>query len=500
MAEQDSEFAACELEMLEMQSLIEAEQADDDLEPVTPRVNLTAVFESLDFAGDPLGDQLPSASSCGWSLHDLGGDGLDLLEAFSTEPAGAPSCPAASDAKTTTSLGFVKWEELCDMHPNKVFGLILEFIMAKLPKSMRTCKRVRLTKKTSRSRRTEFASLAKDPMHDLKYQLNTRDRSAALYTMCAWISRLSGRSVREVRKEMNQQWVVEGRWKAYDDKVKCRYHFLRLLEKEPCFQEHFPELCSVRVPGRSSQASLARVAESATEPQPHTACHGYLATYNTDLGLRDPTVLQWVQQGLRGDDLAAKLQDHDLLKEAFRRFAHFHQVLAEKVGFRSWAVAMEHSANGDHPARVHMHVYAGVSVVGGHLFMGYPKPKLIDKDTLLWEGCAAPFVKFTVIRRPSPATILNGVASGMYYVAGAKKSNLFLEASAYPFKDRARHDRLERFCSRSRSQCGAVTPCLVTPSYPCTPCRESPVAVRPGQIVFAFISLHDAVAMQRRRR
>ena len=68
--------------------------------------------------------------------------------------------------------------------------------------------------------------------------------------------------------------------------------------------------------------------------------------------------------------------------------------------------------------------------------MGMPLARPVSKASLDWPGCAPPNIRFTIVRRPSPATILNGVSTGMYYVAGAKKSNLHLEASMHPFVDR----------------------------------------------------------------
>jgi hypothetical protein len=157
-----------------------------------------------------------------------------------------------------------------------------------------------------------------------------------------------------------------------------------------------------------------------------------LATYNTGLGLQDPDILQWVQQGLRGSALADKLKNHDLIKNAFNRFVSFHKDRADKHGFKTWAVGLEHSMNAKHPARVHLHTYAGVDIRGGHILMGVPLARPVSKSGLTFPGCEAPIVKFTIIRRPSATTILNGVSTGMYYVAGAKESSLMLEASMIP--------------------------------------------------------------------
>jgi hypothetical protein len=234
---------------------------------------------------------------------------------------------------------------------------------------------------------------------------------------------------------MNEEWIKKGKWKSMEEIVKCRFHFLKMLEKENLFQDSFPELFERRPNGRSSQTSFADVGTRAKEPLPVTQCYGWLASYNTDLGLQDPEIMQWVQQGLRGDELAGKLKQHIVIHKAFGRFVSFHKVLAHKHDFKTWAGGLEHSRHAKHPARVHFHTYAGVDIRGGHILMGVPLVRPVSKSGLAFPGCDVPFVKFTIIRRPSTATILNGVSTGMYYVAGAKNSSLMVEASMLPIQE-----------------------------------------------------------------
>ena len=77
--------------------------------------------------------------------------------------------------------------------------------------------------------------------------------------------------------------------------------------------------------------------------------------------------------------------------------------------------------------------------------MGVPVARPVSKSSLTFPGCDAPIVRFTIIRRPSPSTILNGVSTGMYYVAGAKESSLMLEASAIPIEDQKKGVRVSTF-------------------------------------------------------
>ena len=395
-----------------------------------PPIDLSSIFESL--AADPASPVLPSTQAHEWAAEDLGDHGLNLADIFMSDQDKAAQNFKPSTSPDKVDLGTIQWDALQTMHPNRIFCVVIEFIHKRWPSvAVRRCSR----KGKKPCLLYELAHLTKDPMRKLKLPMDWRMRSDAYYNMTAWISRLSGRGIRQVRQEMNEAWIRKGKWTQMEEMVKCRFQFLKQLEKQSKFQDAFPELFSRRPNGRSSQSSFVVEATKSVVPLPVTQCHGWLATYNTDLGLHDPEILQWVQQGLRGSELADKLKHHDLLKNAFHRFVSMHKDRAEKHDFKTWAVGLEHSRNAKHPARVHVHTYAGVDIRGGQLLMGVPQARPVSKSGLLLKGCDAPTVRFTVIRRPSPTTILNGVCHGMYYVAGAKESSLMMEASMHPIKD-----------------------------------------------------------------
>ena len=418
----------------------ESEEEDSYMLPFTPRVALGDVFEQLDTGFACLGTC--SQQGFGWSAADVGGHGLRLADYFTGETAGSKDTQPSSSSRPTVKLGDIEWAGVHKLHPNKIFTIVIEYIIGRWPDFAR---RRRAIKKQDPLRH-EFAQFAREPLKPLKQsRITWRDRGDAYYSMCTWISRLSGRGIRPVRKEMHEEWIQNGKWTSLDDSVKYRFHFLKLLEKELDFQDAIPEV-STRPNGRSSQASFAVVGRKAAEPLPVTNCYGWLATYNTDLGLQDPEILQWVQQGLRGNDLAAKLKEHDLIKNAFNRFLSFHKDRAEQHGFKTWAVALEHSMNAKHPARVHLHTYAGVDIRGGHLLMGAPSARPVSKSGLTFPGCEAPHVRFTTFRRSSTATILNGVSTGMYYVAGAKESSIMVQASMTPIQEQRKCVRFSTLC------------------------------------------------------
>jgi hypothetical protein len=147
-------------------------------------------------------------------------------------------------------------------------------------------------------------------------------------------------------------------------------------------------------------------------------------------------VISWVNEGIKGDELCQLLREHTLYRECFNRFVSFQKHLAAKMGFRSVAIAMEHSSHASNPARVHLHAYAGVDIRGGVDFMGMNRPSPLKQADLIWEGGAVPFVKMTLVRRARPAAIFHAVATGVYYVVGGKSGNMFKDSSLVPIQDR----------------------------------------------------------------
>jgi len=408
----------------------EDDDTDEDMPAFTPRDALGDMFEQL--AGEMKSPGCFPRQGFGWTEKDVGGHGHCIEDIFTSASAGSEQSEPPCTTRAKVELGGVDWAGLQGMHPNKIFCIVIEYIIGRWP-HFAVRRSARRSKKPAW--RHELALLAKDPLKQVQVSLNARVRSDSYYSMTAWISRLSGRGIRPVRSEMNDEWIRKGKWKSMDDSVKSRFHFLKQLEKELDFQDVIPEVFAQRPNGRSSQTSFAVVGSKTAEPLPVTQCYGWLATYNTDLGLQDPEILQWVQQGLRGSELADKLKEHDLIKNAFSRFVSFHKDRAEKHSFKTWAVGLEHSRNAKHPARVHLHTYAGVDIRGGHILMGLPLASPVSKSGLTFPGCEAPNVRFTIIRRPSSSAILNGVSTGMYYVAGAKESSLMMEASMIPIQE-----------------------------------------------------------------
>ncbi len=398
---------------------------------VTPRVSLDAIYD--DFLDSPLTLPVHAMSSeSSWVAEFMDGISLNDVFADESEPMVAKQSVTAQKREL---LGKVSYDDIVAMHPNKIFCMILEYVLERLATTSLTCRRHKVKGKA-----TWQDCLAKLMVNQLSnivsVSLTARDRWLAQAEMGTWIARLTGRSVRTVRSEMTKGAYGCRDWSSQSDAVKCRFHFLRLLSKEAVFKEKLPECSGI---GRGRSVSFSGAASSAVlaDPERHNAvvCYGFLATYNTNVGMHDPAVLQWVQAGLSGDALRERLMQHPLMKSCFDRFVEHHKKVSKNLGFPTWAVAMEHGGHSNHPARVHIHSFAGVDIRNGIGFLGTPKPAAVDRSALQWEACAAPFVKFTVFRRPSPTVIFNAVASGMYYVAGGKTGNMFLDMSIKPFED-----------------------------------------------------------------
>jgi hypothetical protein len=274
-----------------------------------------------------------------------------------------------------------------------------------------------------------LARLAVDPLHYVEEKLTALTRMKGFRCHCIWVARLTGRNSLDVRAHFSQTGI----WHRYDESVKTRWFHLSRVLTPRMVSKYFREFGGLharhdRRPEQSTSAIGAVVSDA-------SVCWGYLATYNTDIGLHDPQVVAWVNEGLQGKDLCARLKSYALYRHCFDRFHLFHQDLAKKYGFPTVAVSMEHSANAVHPARVHLHVFVGVDIKGGVGFMGVPRSAPVRKADLRWEGASVPLVKLTTVRRLSPNAIFHAVATGLYYVVGGKSGEMFRESNMWPIKD-----------------------------------------------------------------
>jgi hypothetical protein len=236
---------------------------------------------------------------------------------------------------------------------------------------------------------------------------------------------------------MTATYAVSKAWPQVDDLTKSRFLWLRSIESEPVFLKYMGGIVNLRH-GQSISSTLPDDdLGPAGEGTTTVLCYGFSATYNTKIGLRDPKILEWIHEGHRDDELRARLRTHPLLRACFDAFSEHIQQIAKPLKFVTWAVAMEHGGSSSHPARVHLHAFAGVDISRGFGMMRPPKGGNVDRTLLLWDGADVPMVKYTTFKKVSPSLLYNSITTGMYYVAGAKSSSLFVESSDVPFKELA---------------------------------------------------------------
>lgn len=352
-------------------------------------------------------------------------DGISMKRLFEDVMVDTSSGSGLASSSSQSSLPKTSFEGIENWHPNKVFVAVVEFAGPRW--SVIINQHTKVVGKTMNVKKY-LLELQANPLMVCSGPLKSASRLKGFRCMTKWVSRFSSLANRFTRLKMNKVW------QSLEDDIKGRWVLLDQVLSIPRVARLFPEY-------RKTNTILgAGVLESNdagdTGPVAGLVCWGYLATYNTKIGLHDPQVISWVNEGIKGDELCQLLREHTLYRQCFNRFVSFQKHLAAKMGFRSVAIAMEHSSHASNPARVHLHAYAGVDIRGGVDFMGMNRPSPLKQADLIWEGGAVPFVKMTLVRRARPAAIFHAVATGVYYVVGGKSGNMFKDSSLVPIQDR----------------------------------------------------------------
>jgi hypothetical protein len=334
-----------------------------------------------------------------------------------------------SDSGGATSSSYMPQTTACfkgveSWHPNKIFVAVVEFAGPRW--AIIINQHVKVVGKTLDVKKY-LLELQAQPLRASTCVVNAGSRQKGFRCMVKWVARFSGLNNLELRRSLQVAW------RSYDDEIKARWILLEEVLSIPRVRRFFPD-DPYRLNGNLPHVQDA-VDTVARDPPATSLCWGYLATYNTKIGLHDPQVISWVNEGLMGDELCQRLREHPLYRQNFNRFVAFQKDLAVKMGFRSVAIAMEHSSHASNPARVHLHAYAGVDIRGGIDFMGMARMSALNRTSLNWEGGAVPFVKLTIVRRKTPAAIFHAVSTGVYYVVGGKSGNMFKDTSLVPIQD-----------------------------------------------------------------
>ena len=160
--------------------------------------------------------------------------------------------------------------------------------------------------------------------------------------------------------------------------------------------------------------------------------YGFSMCFNTDFGQKNVETVKLVQSGLRGAELRTALTKLPEYADYFDRFYEHFQKLGQELGVPLVACGMEHSENGDHPARIHLHCYAGIDVRGG-IYGRAPQEITVPRSCLTFEGLR-PSVGVTTSARKRNVAIHTAVVQSYYYVAGPKLGCLFSRGVAVLFK------------------------------------------------------------------
>ena len=164
------------------------------------------------------------------------------------------------------------------------------------------------------------------------------------------------------------------------------------------------------------------------------AGYGFLLSYNTDLGQADPDVIKLVQSGKSCEDLYKAMRGMAIYQEAFTELWEHANKIAVKMRLGTINLAMEHSSQGDHEARVHFHVFMGPDLRSGVGFGWNPVLAEVNSRDLQWRGIV-PHVKASRPQKRSWNQIYNAVAVGSYYVAGPKIGSIMKRSTYKPIED-----------------------------------------------------------------
>ena len=167
-----------------------------------------------------------------------------------------------------------------------------------------------------------------------------------------------------------------------------------------------------------------------TEPQESLYGPGISVTYFPKLGQDNPTVIGWIRQGLRGDDLRSKLMTLPEYRRYFDQFVEFVRELCSNLGFATCCCCMEMGDNFRFVGGVHLHAYMSFLKVKG----GLANVKSIRIPSELLDFCnLKPF--HVVTKGYRGRRLIDAMAQGMHYLLGPKSSAMYRWTTTEPVKD-----------------------------------------------------------------
>jgi hypothetical protein len=152
------------------------------------------------------------------------------------------------------------------------------------------------------------------------------------------------------------------------------------------------------------------------------------------VGQDHPEVIKLVQSGKTGSHLRLAMRQLSVYQDSFEALWDFATQLSRECGLPTVNVTMEHSEHGDHPARVHFHVFLGTDLKGGFGLTTQPQPYTVARESSRthddWLGVSA-----EVSRTRLGSTIFQAVPTRSYYVAGPKFGSFFKRGTSEPIEN-----------------------------------------------------------------
>ena len=410
----------------------EVEEADERMLPVgtggavcARRISLSSLWPCASVISSAETDDVSSShrasassSSCAQSANQFG----DCLENES-------HLPIASEASSARymSLDMVfpaTRDQIITWHPNKVLFAIINLLFQRLSQSCPPRRRCRGKQSDPLQVLANWvAKRGVAPSHN--FGASNRGAGRDMYHRI--VSIVTGKSVRAVIKATRPVWQELSM--ASRNSWGQLASLLKMTEVQKCAQEFLPR-------SDKNRNRTLRDREAVVEDVETETCRGYGVSLclNTSLGQDDVQVIRILQSGLSGQELLTALAEVACYSEFMDACWAYFELLGKENGFPLVACGLEHSANGSHPARVHVHVYMGIEVRGA-FFPNNAAMGSIALEKLIWHGIKPGFVRPTMVARRTNAYIQKAVIQAYYYVAGPKKTQILLRCSAEVHKE-----------------------------------------------------------------
>jgi hypothetical protein len=272
----------------------------------------------------------------------------------------------------------------------------------------------------------DFAFLIRQYLDNKSFEWDMKPswqlRRTAFDRMRGWYSQAYGVGAKKVSAVLAAKWLEMGLLEI------GRWIFITRLEQVLYKPGSYKQKRRVRIDLPSGEKISSKELDDDDPIVANTVA--VLLTYNTRVGIEDPAVLRWLQEGCKGDTLFQKMMKHDLYKDVFEEFWEFQFALGQKLGFVHTAVCMEWSRHAEFAARVHLHAYHAP----GLRFRSWDHhtPNIvIRKKCLMWKDRCPDCRPCCVKNRFKSAA----VGTGLYYVTGSKSGTMYQKSTIHPFKD-----------------------------------------------------------------